>query len=873
MRKIYTSLMLLAMLTVSMVAKAQYSAVINADPTDDYVAGQQSFDAAAIVSALGLEDFSALKTMVDAGGALYLKVGEEKSNVYTGETNEWWMNLEGTPQGYGDEGTSWFVGLKCEAAGVDKETGDEWPDRVNVYVGQMPKVYTKTYTASTLKATIYLVNGDKQVSFDVTQNVTAAVKPNLPEPTTKLSELTIVADYELKLPFLVGKSYEGKTYSATLEGLYEALGVEDAAALDASIADYVFTQTVKSEETAPSSGEYIHTPTDDLLTPDAASGGAWYGRYSNYNETEGTEEPLPLSYPKAWGAGCTFYTQSIKLANSEYSIVSGQYPGTMKEGDTDYTYHYIVYGNKAARVKIQVEVTKPEEVDPSQLVKVEEELTVTVEQEPLASGYATQNYTFDVAKVAELLECEVSDIDSWKVWATEVGGTMMDYADTNDGYIGGDGFPMTWSDGGFIYIQPVSIPDGTFRVGQRGGMDPIKNATVEEPLLINTALLFVHGTKYVVVNVDIKIAPDENAEEPETPDDNFGEIVATIPLTFEMKPAGDYYGNLPAEEQKLMELDLGIDNIKLLLGEGTYNVWGLTAPASAEAQPKLTAGTGYGPNTGFDSGFWMAMPSTELGDEYVNTAFVGGWGTNSFGIEWKLKDGIFGFDQIPGQRAVGDTYNATFYYGLADKSKAIKYELTVKYVEEPNNAGNEANIVANIGKMILKDEAEEGFGVKALILEALGIDESEWESVVPKVANSAATYATVEDGFSDLMRNGAIYTLADGQEAPEDCYYITYEDDAIELDPMEIPFATGDESKAVIKMAFDYTDAESVTSRVLFTLTVVSENSPLLNINGIGTAQNGKATYYTLQGTPLTAPVKGLAVKKVGNQAEVIYVK
>lgn len=866
MRKIYTSLMLLAMLTVSMVARAQYSAVFNVNPTDYVTADQEFFPADEIVTALGLDDYAALKTLLNDGNALYLKVEEGKTNAYTGPHNEFWMNSEGVPQDYKDEGTCWNVGVVATQA-------EDLPDGVYVYVGQKPNVFKKIYEASTLKATIYIVNGDKEVSFDVTQNVAAADKPNMPEPTTNLSELTIVADYELKLPFLVGKQYEGKTYSATLEGLYTALGVEEPAALDAFIADYVFTQTVKSEETAPSSGEYIHTPTDDLLTPDAASGGAWYGRYSNYNETEGTEEPLPLSYPKGWGAGCTFYTQSIKLADGEYSIVSGQYPGTLKVGDTDYTYHYIVYGDKAARVKIQVEVTKPEEVDPSQLVKVEEELTVTVEQEPLASGYATQNYTFDVAKVAELLECEVSDIDSWKVWATEVGGTMMDYADTNDGYIGGDGFPMTWSDGGFIYIQPVSIPDGTFLVGQRGGMDPIKNATVEEPLLINTDLLFVHGTKYVVVNVDIKIAPDENAEEPETPDDNFGEIVATIPLTFEMKPAGDYYGNLPAEEQKLMELDLGIDNIKLLLGEGTYNVWGLTAPASAEAQPKLTAGTGYGPNTGFDSGFWMAMPSTELGDEYVNTAFVGGWGTNSFGIEWKLNDGIFGFDQFPGQRAVGDTYDATFYWGLADKSKAIKYELTVKYVEEPNNAGNEANIVANIGKMILNDEAEEGFNVKALILEALGIDESEWESVVPKVANSAATYATVEDGFSDIMRDGAIYTLADGQEAPEDCYAITYEDDAIGLDPMEIPFATGDESKAVIKMAFDYTDAENVTSRVLFTLTVVSENSPLLNINGIGTAQNGKATYYTLQGTPLTAPVKGLAVKKVGNQAEVIYVK
>ena len=873
MRKIYTSLMLLAMLTVSMVAKAQYSVVINADPTDGYVAGQQSFDPAAIVSALGLEDYSALKTMVDAGGALYLKVGEEKSNVYTGEINEWWMNLEGTPQGYNDEGTSWFVGLECEAAGVDPETGDETADRINVYVGQMPGVFSKIYEASTLKATIYLVNGDKQVSFDVTQNVTAAVKPNLPDPTTKLSELTIVADYELKLPFLVGKANEGKTYSATLEGLYEALGVEDAAALDASIADYVFTQTVKSEETAPGSGEYIYTPTDDLLTPDAASGGAWYGRYSNYNENEGKEEPLPLSYPKTWGTGAnTFYTQSIKLADGEYSIVAGQFLGTLKVGDTDYTYHYIVYGDKAARVKIVVEVTEPETIPFDQMTKAGES-TVKVVMEKAESAWPYIEFSFDTAPIAEALGIETSDIDEAYTWASE--GVLSNNHTTGEAggyYFDKDGYISGYGAGSPIYIYPTDIANGEFRFGQHAGSDFITGATEDTPW--TTQLIFLGVDKYYVVTIDatIKVTPDE-VDPDKTIDDNFGEIVATIPLTFEMKPAGDYYGNLPAEEQKLMELDLGIDNIKLLLGEGTYNVWGLKAPASAEAQPKLTAGTGYSPNTGFDSGFWMAMPSSELGDEYVNTAFVGGWGTNSFGIEWKLNDGIFGFDQIPGQRAVGDTYDATFYYGLADKSKAIKYELTVKYVEEPNNAGNEANIVANIGKMILNDEAEEGFNVKALILEALGIDESEWESVVPKVANSAATYATVEDGFSDIMRNGAIYTLADGQEAPEDCYAITYEDDAIELDPMEIPFATGDESKAVIKMAFDYTDAENVTSRVLFTLTVVSENSPLLNINGIGTAQNGKATYYTLQGTPLTAPVKGLAVKKVGNQAEVIYVK
>lgn len=872
MRKIYTSLMLFAMLMVSMVARAQYSAVFNVDPTDNYAADQELFPADEIVTALGLDDYAALKTLLEDGNALYLKVEEGKTNAYTGNHNEFWMNSEGVPQGFGDEGTSWYVGVSAEDGGTDVGGGEILPDRVSVYVGQKPNVFKKIYEASTLKATIYIVNGDKEVSFDVTQNVAAAVMPNLPEATTKLSELTIVADYELKLPFLVGKQYEGKTFSATLENLYTALGVEEPAALDAAVADYVYTQVVESEETAEGSGEYIYTPIDDLKIPAEASGDAWYGRYVNYDEEKDQEVQLPLSYPKTWGTGAnTFYTQGIKLADGEYSIVAGQFPGTLKVGDTDYTYHYIVYGDKAARVKIVVEVTEPETIPFDQMTKAGES-TVEVVMEKAESAWPYIDFSFDTAPIAEALGIETSDIDEAYTWASE--GVLSNNHTTGEAggyYFDKDGYISGYGAGSPIYIYPTDIANGEFRFGQHAGSDFITGATEDTPW--TTQLIFLGVDKYYVVTIDatIKVTPDE-VDPDKTIDDEFGEIVATIPLTFEMKPAGNYYAGLSEEEQKAMELDLGIDNIKLLLGEGTYNVWGLKAPASAEGQPKLTTGTGYGPNTGFDNGFWMAVPSSELGDEYVNTAFVGGWGTNSFGIEWKLNDGIFGFDQIPGQRAVGDTYDATFYWGLADKSKAIKYELTVKYVEEPNNSGSNVNIVGNVGRMILEPEAEDGFEVKDLIIEALGISEDEWESVVPKVANSAATYVTVEDGFSDILKDGAIYTLKDGEEAPEGCFAITYEDDAIELDPIDIPFADGDDSKAVIRMAFDYTDAENVTSRVLFTLTVVSENSPLLNINGIGTAQDSKVAYYTLQGTPLAAPVKGLVVKKQGNKAETILV-
>lgn len=67
MKKFTHQLMLLAMMMmVGMTAKAQYTVTIDAEPTDDWVAGQKEFDAAPIVSALGVESFSVLKELVDA---------------------------------------------------------------------------------------------------------------------------------------------------------------------------------------------------------------------------------------------------------------------------------------------------------------------------------------------------------------------------------------------------------------------------------------------------------------------------------------------------------------------------------------------------------------------------------------------------------------------------------------------------------------------------------------------------------------------------------------------------------------------------------------------------------------------------------------
>ena len=222
MRKFYSFLLMLAFTCISSVAWGQsYDPTITSDPENNYFSGYQSFSVADIVAGLGLADEAALEALLNGeGNNVYLKTADGQSNAYTGNHNEFWMNAEGVAQGYSDEGTCWYAGLYYDPAGVDEDTSEPYESDFYVMVGQMPGFFSKVYTDTDLSCVLYLVNGDKTLTFNVKLHVNAA-----PEPTTvKLSELEIVKDYTLPLNFVVGKSYEGKTYSATLEDVYDALG-------------------------------------------------------------------------------------------------------------------------------------------------------------------------------------------------------------------------------------------------------------------------------------------------------------------------------------------------------------------------------------------------------------------------------------------------------------------------------------------------------------------------------------------------------------------------------------------------------------------------------------------------------------------------
>lgn len=153
MKKFYFSILAFAMalfMCVSTAARAQkYEVTVNSAPHNNYLSGGDKFAPADIAEVLGT-DTATLHKLISDGGNVYISTTDGKSNVYTGNPNEFWMNAEGVPVGYGKDGCCWYTGISYVGAGVDEETQEPYEAYVYVYAGQFPDYFKKIYTASEL---------------------------------------------------------------------------------------------------------------------------------------------------------------------------------------------------------------------------------------------------------------------------------------------------------------------------------------------------------------------------------------------------------------------------------------------------------------------------------------------------------------------------------------------------------------------------------------------------------------------------------------------------------------------------------------------------------------------------------------------------
>lgn len=823
MKRFYTSIMALAIAFFGLVANAQYKVEVNSAPHDNWVSGGQNFDPTELAQALGT-DTASLHQAIVAENIVYRLDGEEKSNTYTGNHNEWWMALDGTPQGYGDEGTSWFVGLSYDEAASDSTLEN---DVISVYVGQMPGVFSKIYEPSTLKCTILLIVGDKKVSFDVTQKVEAAVASSLTEPVKELSKLNIVKDYTLELNFVPGKQNEGKTFTATLEGIYEALGVEQAD-LDANVKDHILAQLVKTDSVG---GEAVYSLIDNLELPENASGGAWFGRYVNNDESTGTETPLPISCPKTWGTGYnTFYTQNMTLANGEFSIVSGQFLGTMAEGDNDYTYLYITVGDKAARVKVQAIVKKPEAVDPSTLVKVGE---TTVEVSAgIDNNYVTKGFTIDMETIVAALGCTTADLED--VYALDQDSVISDNHTEGSGgfYYNAEGRIENWGSNAaaFIARTSTSLQDGKFTIGQMAN----HFAAITEPTTVNLPLIFQYGVNIYVVNVAYTVVPAATPDEPIV-----YELVARDAIYKQMVPSDTDWAYATTTE-------LDLEYIEGLIGTQDFKLFTDKAKTAAEGEePTLEWSSDY--TCSPFPGFWYGTTTYENkeGQVVVENA---GWGSNSFGITYA--DGVITWYQYPGQRSVGDSYLASLYLVNEETGKYLQYLLNVSFVEEETP---ESEDLGTKGDTIVVKPAELVEGVYTYTFDTQAIAETlgvEAENITENVAVYAFKTPLTRQALSleeSYFGDAEGYTISE-EKADEAVFSASvYANEngglSIDADVMGLTFEAKNEDKAVLRVAF-----EANGKRITYVIVLVSEDSPVVGISSAKAPQGRTSAIFNMGG-------------------------
>ena len=823
MRKIYSSLLVFLLMAVSTVAKAQLASTVEHYPTTDYSTKAAVYSLSEIAAALGTDaatlDNGFLVALEWAEGdnpaELYISHGDSLSQNWTANGyGSSWMTKEGAVTEWGNNSV-----VFCD---FDWNVND---DVFYAYVGQFPEALS---VGDSFTFDYVITFGGKQVTLTTTLNI-------IERPTVSLKDLDIVKEYTFTLPFVEGKYYEGKTYSATLDGIYDALGVT-AEEFDADVVDYIYTEPILSEEV---DGEMAYTFLEDLQNIADAAADGWFGRYGAYDEASGTEVVWSQNGPMLWATGTnTFYLQTIKLADGEFSLVSGQYPGTMSVDDSDYVDLYIVNGNKAVKVKVEAEVSKPEVVDPSQMVKVGE-TTVKVSAD-IDNNYATKGFTIDMEAIVEALGCTTDDLDDLYAWAAE--GELSDnHTEGSGGYYFNDqGYIEAWGSNAafFIAVTSTTLANGNYTIGQMAN----HFTDITEDTTVTAQIVFQYGAKYYAVNIEYTV------KVPGSKGDDFEyTLVSTEGINMQIIPR-DVYEWETKSSLDLEYIENKIGTTEFTLYTDVYN----SATETLEWSKNYTCTPA--------PGFWYGVSEYENAEHQVVVTNAG-WGTNSFGITYA--GGTITWYQYPGQRSVGDSFVANLYLVNEENGKYIKYVLQVVYVDEVRPEAE--TVLRNELEVTVTDDGYEGgYFVHRLDTEelfaALGItDAVELEGAEFFAAKSSTMYSALDP--EDLALFGA-----DGYLVPETGEIISMAGFSLEdglqilFDPMELDFAKGDESKAVARLAIEYNG-----KRALYIITFLSEDSPLSIAATTPSQKAAPAGVYSISGARLSAPQKGINIVKMSD--------
>ncbi|MBQ7967981.1 MAG: DUF4859 domain-containing protein [Bacteroidaceae bacterium] len=796
-KQLFAAMMLFACIPAS----AQFKATVEQYANSDYSSVAAEFKLTEVATALET-DTATLAAALNAwynydeeSGAekpadmFFLKSGEELIADYS--TN--------APGGFWMSGDCRNVGYTEEAVFFEDIWFDSADDFFGLYFGQMPDTLA---AGATFTPSFVLKHGEKQVTFDITYTVKPL--PTMPEAELEIAKLEIVGETEVTVDQTPSMSWKAYVASVSLAGVAEKFGV------DAEIFPTMIPNQLYQAKIDLTYGLKV----DSLIAITVNDG---WGRVAMSLEGDTLTEVCSANYGSLEDLKA-FYTNgwSFDAATDTLSCNMGQFPERMVAGDQLYSYVYLVYGNKAFRIKYILNVIEDPNAGKNNLEDMTKvgSSTFSLEQYP-TTDYSTTYISLNADSIATLLGCSTSDmvlqaIDNNGALSTNSTATKGGYWMTQGGIICG------WGDNAYFFVEPNVQGDySQLNFGQMPG----NTAIGEEG---HTMLYLTANGNYYELDITLKIVAKEIVGL-----ESF-ENVATRNLTIQQE-------YITYEWSKAASIPM--EQIYSLIGTTEPVLYGLAVDSVA-----ATTGSKYTDDytcTPFP-GFWLNAEGRN--DKWGSSTFT--WGMSA-AVE--VSDEAYNINCMLDHGAIGDVYNGQFFLANLENQKMITINLTYQIVEtlvEFEVVGEEwinlpvstddASVDYDLTKVATAfglesvDALFEGYYVKGLKADGTyteGLDAIN-SGVIFTTSGAADTYGDIGVGFSEDYKQIWTYSNVD----------------------LGAPF------KAEATFCF-----EIDSKRYIIHATLLDPESYAAGIEGIS-ADKKDGKIYNLQGQEVVAPAKGIYI-------------
>lgn len=797
-KQLFAAMMLFACIPAS----AQFKATVEQYANSDYSQVAAEFKLTEIATALET-DTATLAAALNAwynydeeSGAekpadmFFLKSGEELVADYsTNAPGGFWMSSDYRNVGHGDE-----------AAFYEDIWFDSAEDLFGIYLGQYPNALKD---GATLTPTFVLKHGDKQVTFDITYIVNPL--PTMPEAELEIAKLEIIGETEVTVDQTPSMSWKAYVASVSLAGVAEKFGV-DAEIFPTMIPNQLYQARIDLT---------YGLKVDSLIAITVNDG---WGRVAMSLEGDTLTEVCSANYGSLEDLKA-FYTNgwSFDAATDTLSCNMGQFPERMVAGDQLYSYVYLVYGNKAFRIKYILNVIE----DPNAGKNCLEDMTkvgsstFSIEQYP-TTDYSTTYISLNADSIATLLGCSISDmvlqaIDNNGALSTNSTATKGGYWMTQGGIICG------WGENAYFFVEPNVQGDySQLNFGQMPG----NTAIGEEG---HTMLYLTANGNYYELDITLKIVAKEIVGL-----ESF-ENVATRNLTIQQE-------YITYEWSKAASIPM--EQIYSLIGTTEPVLYGLAVDSVA-----ATTGSKYTDDYTCSPfpGFWLNAEGRN--DKWGSSTFT--WGMSA-AVE--VSDEAYNINCMLDHGAIGDVYNGQFFLANLENQKMITINLTYQIVEtlvEFEVVGEEW-----INLPVSTDDAFVDYDLTK-VATAFGLESVDalFEGYYVKGLKADGTYT---EGL-DAINSGVIFTTSGAADTYGDIGVGFSEDYKQIWTYSNVDLGAPFKAEATICFEID-------TKRYVIHITLLDPESYAAGIEGIS-ADKKDGKIYNLQGQEVAAPAKGIYIK------------